>query len=603
MKSIRSHSTVTFVIRFLSVALVLLTVAGYAQEKSDSIKKVTLRKRALNEGIRLISANNKDSVINEHSVEPYAEYAGRIIRHIHYEPMGFEYSIYDNSKKIDKAVRQAANALHSDTREKIIKKHLFIRENEKLNPAKVADNERFLRDKDFILDSRIIVTPIPETDSVDLVVVTRDVFSIGGSIGGSPTSLNLGIYDANIDGRAQRLEFTTLIDRDRIPKSGYSVAYRKSSILGSLTNLELSYSEINSSLVLGDASEFSIVTRLTRPLVSSYSRFAGGMEVSSHWSENVYNKPDTTFIKYKHNVFDSWLGYNFGVNHNHSNRLKKFIAIRFFDGYFENKINKEVSHQESKYNNAYGYLTEFTLYRQDFYRTRYVLGFGRTEDIPSGFNLGLTGGYVRQLQIERPYGAAKVSFSEANKKGDFYNLSFQSGAFLRNKQVEDALLQGSFSYYTKVWNLNKYKMRNLITTTYTQLYSRTTQDWLSIDRQLIPGLTTDSLHADKRLSFHLESVLYTPWELLGFHFGPFASADLVSVECTMCDQPSALFWGFSTGFRTRNENLIFGTMEVRFTYVPNDEFGNSRYSVGFRQRLRVKNSGTFVNPPSLIAYN
>ena len=60
--------------------------------------------------------------------------------------------------------------------------HLFISENTPLNPHRLADNERFLRDKDFILDSRIVVTPVEGSDSVDLTVITRDVFSLGGTM-------------------------------------------------------------------------------------------------------------------------------------------------------------------------------------------------------------------------------------------------------------------------------------------------------------------------------------------------------------------------------------------------------------------------------------
>src|SRR5690606_39828076 len=58
--------------------------------------------------------------------------------------------------------------------------NLFIRENTKLNPYKIADNERFLRTIEYIQDARIIVIPIPETDSVDLVVITKDLFSLTG---------------------------------------------------------------------------------------------------------------------------------------------------------------------------------------------------------------------------------------------------------------------------------------------------------------------------------------------------------------------------------------------------------------------------------------
>ena len=161
-----------------------------------------------------------------------------------------------------------ANALHSDTREKTIRQHIFFKQYQPLNPYELADNERFIRDKDFIMDCRIVATPIEGTDSVDVTVLTRDVFSLGITLGGTfPTSPEIGIYDANIQGKAQRLQFTALIDQDRDPKFGYSLFYRKSSILGSLTNIDLAYTQLNTGLSVGDEEEFAYLVRITRPLV------------------------------------------------------------------------------------------------------------------------------------------------------------------------------------------------------------------------------------------------------------------------------------------------------------------------------------------------
>ena len=55
--------------------------------------------------------------------------------------------------------------------------------------------------------------------------------------------------------------------------------------------------------------------------------------------------------------------------------------------------------------------------------------------------------------------------------------------------------------------------------------------------------------------------------------------------------------------RTRNENLIFGTLELKATYVPSDAYGEPEFVFSFKQNLRIKNTGTFVRAPSLVLYN
>lgn len=596
----------------ITVVCLIVSLIGFsaintqAQEKKDSVekkKKENITKRAFKEGMKFISTTPKDTVKNEKSINAYVEYSGKIIRHINIEHIGFEKSIYDTTKKVKKSVTKFANFLHVNTREKTLRQHLFLRKNTPLNPYKLADNERYLRDRDFIVDSRIVVVPIEGSDSVDLLVMTRDVFSLGARAGGSPTAPEFGIYDANVSGRAQRVEFNAVVDQERTPKFGYSLLYRKSSIFGSLANFEVEYTQLDDARSYGKEPEYSVAARVNRPLVSPYSRWAGGLEVSNNWSKNVYNDTDSAFLKYNYTIFDTWIGHNFGINREVSNRNRQFLAVRYFNGNYLDQPEQPEYEEARKYNDIVGVLSEFTFYRQNYYKTRYVFGFGRTEDIPYGISLGFTGGYVRQLEVDRSYSAVKLSYGQASRKGNFYRLFFQTGGYLGSGEVEDLVVQTSASYFTRLLNMNRYKLRAYSSVTYTQLFNQTISDWLDITKKEIPGFKIDSLDADVRLATHLEGALYTPWSILGFRFAPFAAIDLAVANCADCEDQNQAFWGLSSGFRTRNENLIFGTMELKITYIPKDGNGESKFVIGFKQNLRVKNSGTFVRAPSLVKYN
>lgn len=583
--------------------LVFNTNSLIAQKKTDSTK-TSVTKKALLAGMKLVSTNPYDTIVNVGSIDNYTPYAGKTIRNIYVERIGFEKSIYDSAKKVTKTITKVANALHSDTKERTIRQHIFFQQYQPLNPYELADNERFIRDKDFILDCRIVATPVEGTDSVDVTVITRDVFSLGATFGGTfPTSPEIGLYDANINGGGQRLQFTALIDQDRDPKFGYSLVYRKSSLLGSLTDIDLGYTQLNTGLSVGDETEFSYLLRITRPLVSPYLRLAGGLEVSRNWSKNVYSEPDSTFLDYEYKIFNSWLGYNMGIHKPVTNRNRYFLAFRYFDGYYVDGPQLGEAEQEARYNNAYGYLSEFTFYRQNFYKTRYVFGFGRTEDVPYGISLGVTGGYVREVKISRPYGAVRLEYMDANKKGNFHQVTFQTGGYLRDNRLEDFVVQGGGAYFTRALNVNRSKIRGLFSANYTQIINRTVSDWLDINDNYIPGFRTDSLKADSRLALSFETVLYTPRAILGFRMAPFAQINMVAAKCDLCDFQQNTYWGLSAGLRTRNENLIFGTIEMKATYIPKDEFGESKFVFEFSQNLRIKNTGIFAREPNIIRYN
>jgi hypothetical protein len=527
-----------------------------------------------------------------------------IIRDIYIESIGFEKSIYGNEKPITQKIGRIANKLHTNTREKTLRQHLFIHPNDRLNPYKLGDNERFLRDKDFILESRFIITPIENSDSVDITLVTRDVFSIGLTVGGSfPSAPKLNFYDANLGGRGQRIEFNLLLDQDRKPKTGFGASFKQSSFLGSFADLEFFYTQLNSGFSYGDETEYATGIILDRQLVSPYSRMAGGVQLSRNWSKNVYEKPDSLFLDYSYDVVDLWAGYNFGAKKEFQNRHRTFLALRVFNGYFTKQPDLEGLRQPRIYNNTSGALASMTFYNRDFFKTQYVFGFGRTEDVPFGYSITSTFGPVKELKAQRPYGAIEFQYNGAFKSGSFYQLDFKTSGYLRNSSFEDGVLASQISFFTKVYTLGSFKVRNFASLSYTQLFNVFANDWLEIDSSVIPGLRVDELEATKRNSIMVESTVFTPWSIIGFRLAPFGALNLAKMICESCEEEKQLYSGISAGIRIRNENLIFGTIELKTTYIPNDESGDSKFSFSFSQNLRFKKTDVFVSAPSLLKYN
>jgi hypothetical protein len=63
------------------------------------------------------------------------------------------------------------------------------------------------------------------------------------------------------------------------------------------------------------------------------------------------------------------------------------------------------------------------------------------------------------------------------------------------------------------------------------------------------------------------------------------------------------YFGFGGGIRTRNENLVFGTIELRFAYFPRTVENMSSFVIRVSTNLRVKYSASFVKPPGFVLYN
>jgi hypothetical protein len=570
--------------------------------KGGSLKKVTRKVKDL------VWQDPGDTIMDKKSEVGYKRYQGKIIRKIIVNHVGFERNINDTTKyRVVNSVVRVANSLHTDTKEQVIRNNLFIHENKPLDPYKLADNERYLRDLSFILDARIEVKPVRgNREMVDVIVKTRDVFSLGGRFSlKSKTSGQLDLYDANLSGWGQRTEVRSLADIDRDPNVGMQFLYSKNSIKGSFINGTVSYTQINTGSSYGLENENSVFLRLDRPLVSPYSRFAGGMQLSRNWSVNAYDAIDTTFRSYTYYVKDFWIGYNLGVKNRVENRNRYFIGLRTFGQSFSNQPSQAVEEFSPIYNNQTFVLGSFSFYNQNFYRTKFVYGFGRTEDVPYGTRITALVGQVKQLGYIRSYVGAELDKSIFNKRGDFQQYSLRGGAFKNGNGLEDITLLASASLYSKLLNFKKLKIRQSLGISYTTILRQTIAMPLRIDNEFgLEKFQADSLLGTQRLSLGFETVVFTKPSLVGFHFAPFIFANMTAIakeDQTLIKRSP--YFGLGGGVRTRNENLIFGTVELRVFYFPRVTENLSQFRVTVSSNLRVKYSSSFVRAPAFIRYN
>ncbi len=574
-----------------------------AQQIMNGIKDSKLSKRILKSITRKRSSNPVAAIKSE---EAFVPYEGKIIRRIIFRHIDFQKTVYDTTKNIKNTITKIGNKLHSRTKQWVIQDNLFIRENKPLNPYKLADNERHLRDLDFILDAKFYVIPIKNTkDSVDVVVLTRDVFSIGGIINPTSTSrTKLRLYDANLLGWGQRLQFNGLIEPNRDPDFNYEFLYRKNNIAGSFIDATVGYTQLNTGSSYGEENEKAYYIRLNRPLVSPYTRYAGGMELSRNWSNNFFNLNDSLFRDYRYVINDFWVGYNIGANSITRDRNRHFVAIRAFDQHFTRVPFQSREQQRPLYNDQTFVLGSITFFKQNFYTARYIYGFGRTEDVPYGHNISLITGWARQRGLQRPYFGLEAEKSFVSRLGEFYTVGVRTGGFTRNG-LEDAIVLLSGSLTSRLIPQGAFLFRQSFNLDYSRIYKQRTSIPLDINNEFgLQYFRADSLWGTKRFHINTETLAFTPWNLLGFRFAPFGFGEMAMIS----DNDQSIFhekpyFGFGGGIRTRNENLIFGTVELRIIYYPRTIEDLSSVNIRVTSNLRVKYSAGFVKAPAFVRYN
>ncbi|MCX6254705.1 MAG: hypothetical protein NTV31_09555 [Bacteroidia bacterium] len=524
----------------------------------------------------------------------YISYTGKKIRKIEIQRLNvFGANINNPASNNPKEIENLLNKTHVNTNESIIRKNLLFSVDDTISPLTLSDNERILRQLPYIDDARIIIVPVSD-DEVDIVVLTKDVYSLGGSYsfkGFRKGSASL--FEKNIFGMGHEFGLEIPFDATLPNSPGFGVHYLVDNIRKSFINLNVFY--LNG---LGDKTYgFS----LSRKLISSTTKYAGGISVRQMYTTEDLNNTLPVPAPLKYNLQDYWLSRSFLIDKESVSRI--IIGARYNNN---NVFDRPFILPDSYYNlQKYRiYLGSAALSIQKYYKTNLIYGYGRTEDIPYGGLLRVTVGRELNEFKKRTYMGIEIALGKSSKSLGYFYTSAGLATFLNRNQTEQGILSLNMKYFSNLISVGKNMIRNFINIDYTRGFDRNTDEFLKFySDNGFSGFKNDSVTGAQRLSFSLESVVFSPVNLYGFRFAFFWFTDFSFLSGTNENIGNGYaLSGIGLGIRIRNDNLVFNTFQLRLGFFP-DPPSYSRINhltVSGEQLLRPNNFDS--GPPSIIQY-
>jgi hypothetical protein len=546
--------------------------------------------------------------------EPYKLFEGAVIRNIIIKDLPFGIPLTDTSQKVVTVFTQLANKLHHTTRITVIRNNLFFRENELLVPYLMADNETYLRQLPYLQDAIIQVVPADRLarDSVDVYVVVKDLFSLGislPSIGLKNT--DIAIKEDNITGSGNGFVVHGLYDISRRRNFGGGVEYVLRNIGRSFTNFNVGYQSYFPNIV-GLKEENLYYIRLTKPLINRYKRWTYELDGSYHSTRNMYSSDSIYYsdIRYRYYNIDAWAGYNLHATgyttETEDKKLRKLIALRIIDRQFQDLPGKYITQYNWRYANLTGTIASLSFYRQNFYKSQFIYAFGINEDIPEGLNLTITAGYTKKQNLSRPFIGFNYEHSAFNSRKNYFSYALRAEGYLNHKKLEDINLFGTIDYFDHLKALGtKWTQRTFIDIGIAKQINTMLNEPLYIDSKYgLPEFSNGPGGGSLRTSIKAESVFYSPWALESFRFAPFvfSNAGLFTPYNTPINT-SNIYTIVGGGLRTRNESLIFGTLELKGYYFLKKNVYNENWRFDISTDITFKYNTQLVRRPDFIQVN
>jgi hypothetical protein len=549
------------------------------------------------------SKHKGDTLINQNNPDNFSSGKGKFIRNIIIQKIQpFGSSVYDTIDYSTTWFQKAGNSIHINTNNKIIRKNLLFHKGDQINPYQLADNERILRNLSFLEDARIELKEVRgNNDSVDLVVIAKDIFELGFDVNiNNIQSGKIEIWDNNLLGLGNEFQSNINWNTTRSNTIGYEGIYNSKNILGSFVDANLHY--------LSFLETTTYAGGLSKEFITPSTRYAGGISAFKTSTFASLNPSDTSIfrdpLKYEH--FDIWGGRSIRINPSNlfeKNRLNLILSARIYKDHFYERpaVGQDQYYQ---FHNKTTILGSIALTMQNFYKTNLIYNFGRTEDIPYGFMVNLTGGYELNEFNNRGYlGLFLSSGRLVNGLGYFYNQA-ELGSFFNKMSQEQGILKLSTNYFSSLYVLNEFKYRHFISFDYTRGIKRFQNEYLMFTPTTdIRGLSSNELIGSQYLKMHLESVLFLPTFFYEFRFALFGFSDmgLITSKSDFIFNHD-LYGSIGLGIRMRNERLAFKTIQLRFSYFPLIPSNSKTDVFEITGEDRFHPNDFFVHAPEIFQY-
>ena len=529
-----------------------------------------------------------------------APYIGKTvgnIRLVKLDPFGTD--LLNPSYYNENWVVKTGNLLHITTRDRVVLNNLYFFSGDALAPFEIGDSERQLREQPFIKDARIYVEERPVAgDTVDVRVVTKDIWSLIINLNfPEKGKMDLVFNERNFLGLG--LELIQDLRFDLNDRLGYQGLFRLPNVLGSYTSAEIAYSNLPGLSYYGG--------NVAREFITPDIRYGGGLDHSWISKADTLYPPNETIYTNDIGFRETgiWFGYNIPINRRaRADRRAGIIpAIGYrWHNFFE---RPETETDSLLYQDRQLYIGSLTFTRRQFFTDNLLLGFGRTEDIPSGLLLEITAGYEAGESVDRPYGSARVLWAKNTRRAGYFSTQLSFGGFFPGDRIEQGMIGLQQQFFSRLVNSDrKIKQRSILVIDVIRGINRLPNEIRRIDNRFgIRGLNSDSLRGQSSMTFSYNHLFFTSWRPLGFRFAPSLFADLGYISQGN-DPPFSgrPYWSFGPSMEFNNENFIFGSLIFRFSFhpAPPEDASFFSFSLSFTQNLRFRNLNP--RPPGVLPY-
>jgi hypothetical protein len=510
---------------------------------------------------------------------PYAAFEGKTIRNINIITLDpFKTSIADTVVISPNILARTGNTLHIKSHQNTIRNLLLIHQNQVFDSLLVKESERLVRSRDYVTEVSFIPKAVSKiSDSVDIYIRELDSWSIIPKVTNAKSFLTINLMDKNMLGLGHTF-VNDFIWHNPNGDFAYNTHYFIPNIRNSYISTAVNYGT-------DEFRNFTKSIAVERPFFSPYSEWAASLKFMQQTNnvEIVLDDTLTANRRLKFNTQDYWAGNAMQIFNGNTEYIR---STRFISAFRYSRIRYKTepvdnSYIQNYYSNEDFYMASFGISTRKYLRDKYIFKFGVTEDVPVGRVYSLTGGYQNRAINNRVYLGARISLGNYFPWG-YLSSNYEFGTFIRESKAEQGIFSVGVIYFSGLLTIGNWKFRQFVKPQITYGINRFITDSLTLNEGYgLAGFNSSGLTGTNRLIVTLQTQSYSPWNFIGFRFGPFLvySAGMIG-DADSGFRNSKVYSQIGLGVMIKNVNLVINTFQLSIAFYPEiPGIGQNKYKI------------------------
>ncbi|MGZ3884795.1 MAG: hypothetical protein ACXVPD_11590, partial [Bacteroidia bacterium] len=215
---------------------------------------------------------------------------------------------------------------------------------------------------------------------------------------------------------------------------------------------------------------------------------------------------------------------------------------------------------------------------------------------------GIYGAVLRELDRPRYYLGVEAARAYHFKSFGYLTATFAYGILYNIDAPNNITITGEVDYFSNLLKGGRWFFRQFANLKYIDGINKPVYQQIQLHPEEMYGFNGAALMGNSKTVLNLQTVAYSPLQLIGFRFAPVVMMGYGTIDNESSFLKNKIYQAYAFGLMIRNENLITSTFQITFGLYPSTANGKVGFTLNPITSFTLRVRGFAVGKPTIVTY-